>query len=178
MRGDGGKATRRLAVSAVISALGVVLLFLGSLIQVLDLSMAAIVSVLVVFAVIEIRGPYPFLIYTVTSVLALLLLPVKTPALIYALFAGYYPILKGVLEGHLSKPLAWALKVLVFCVGAAAAVLVAAKVLLVDLTWAFANWWIFLLLIPVFVIYDIALTRLISGYLNRWRTRFKFLNLH
>lgn len=165
-------------MSAVISALGVVLLFLGSLVQVLDLSMAAIVSIFVVFAVIEIRGPYPFLIYAVTSVLALLLLPVKTPALVYALFAGYYPIVKGLLEGHLGKPFAWALKILIFGVGAAGAVLVAAKVLLADLSWLFANWWVFLLLVPVFVLYDVALTRLISAYLNRWHTRFKFLNLH
>lgn len=165
-------------MSAVLSALGVVLLFLGSLIQVLDLSMAAIVSVFVVLAVIEIRGPYPFLIYAVTSVLALLLLPVKTPALIYALFAGYYPILKALLEGRLPAPLAWVLKILIFGVGAAAAVLVAAKVLMADLSWLFAHWWVFLLLVPVFVLYDVALTRLISAYVNRWRTRFKFLNLH
>ena len=43
--------------------------------------MAAIASLLVVFGVIEIGGKYPMLIYTVTSVLAILLLPVKTASL-------------------------------------------------------------------------------------------------
>ena len=177
MRGESQKTTRRLVVSAVIAALGVVLLLLGSLIEVLDLSMAAIASMLVVFAVIEIGGKYPFLIYAVTSVLSLLLLPVKTAALIYFVFAGYYPILKAVLEGRLPKIPAWVLKVLIFCVGVAAAVFAAEKIFLMDLSWLWANWWFFLLLVPVFVVYDIALTRLISAYINKWRSRFRFLNL-
>ena len=178
MRSKRGNATRRLAVSAVMAALGVVFLFLGSLVQVLDLSMAAIVSLFVVFAVIEIRGPYPFLIYAVTSALSLLLLPTKTPALVYVLFVGYYPMVKSVLEGHLPRAAAWVVKVLIFCAGAAAAVFVAGKILLMDLSWLFVNWWVFLLLVPIFLLYDIALTRLISGYVNRWHTRFKFLKLH
>ncbi len=165
-------------MSAVISALGVVLLMLGSLVQVLDLSMAAIVSLFVVFAVIEIRGPYPFLIYVVTSVLSLLLLPVKTPALVYAAFAGYYPILKCVLEGRLPRLWAWVLKTVIFCAGVAVAVLVAGWLLLMDLSWLLANWWVLLVSIPVFLLYDVGLTRLISAYLNRWHARFRFLNLH
>ena len=171
-------ATRRLAVSAVISALGVVLLFVGALFQVLDLSMAAIVSLFTVFAVIEIRGSYPFLIYAVTSVLSLLLLPVKTPALIYALFAGYYPILKCVFERQLGRVTAWLLKLITFSVGAAVAVFVAMKVLLVDVSLLLANWWVLLLSIPVFVLYDVGLTRLITAYLVKWRPRFGFLKLH
>ena len=172
-----GKTTRRLVVSALLSALGVVLLMLGSLVQVLDLSMAAIVSLFVVFAVIEIRGPYPWLIYIVTSVLSLLLLPIKTPALVYAAFAGYYPIFKSVLERRLRAPVAWVLKIVLFGIALAVAVVVAAKVLLMDLTWVLANWWIFALAVPVFVLYDVGLTRLICAYFDRLQDRFRFLKL-
>ena len=69
------KGTRALALSAVFSALGVVLLALGSLLQVLDLTMAVLASFLVILAVIELRGRYPYLIYAVTAVLGLLLCP-------------------------------------------------------------------------------------------------------
>lgn len=171
MRREEKKTTRRLTVSALLAALGVVLLLLGSFVQVLDLSMAAIASLLVVFAVIEIGGKYPMLIYAVTSVLSLLLLPVKTAALIYFVFAGYYPILKAVLEGRLTKPLAWLLKVVILCAAVALGLLGAGKLLLMDLSWIFANWWFLLCLLPVFVLYDIALTRLISAYLGKWRAR-------
>lgn len=177
MSREGKKVTRRLAVSAVLAALGVVLLLLGSLVQVLDLSMAAIASLLVVFAVIEIGGKYPILIYLVTSVLSLLLLPVKTAALIYFVFAGYYPILKAVLEGRLSKPVAWGLKAVIFCAAVTVGLFSAGKLFLMDLSWIFANWWFLLCLLPVFVLYDIALTRLISAYLGKWRARLRLPDL-
>ncbi len=86
--------TKALAFCAVLSALGVIILYLGSIIEVLDLSMAAISSLLCAITVIEIGGAYPYLVYVVTSVLSLLLLPQKFGAIIYALIAGYYPILK------------------------------------------------------------------------------------
>jgi len=177
MRGEGKKATRRLTASAILAALGVVLLLLGSFVQVLDLSMAAIASILVVFAVIEIGGKYPMLIYAVTSVLSLLLLPVKTAALIYFVFAGYYPILKAVLEGRLTKPVAWLLKVVIFGAAVAVGLFAAGKLFFMDLSWIFANWWFLLCLLPVFVLYDIALTRLISAYLGKWRDRLRLPDL-
>jgi hypothetical protein len=41
-----------------------------------------------------------------------------------------------------------------------------------------ATWYYFLLplLTPVFVVYDIALTRLVSAYMYKWRSRFRFLH--
>ena len=77
MRTESGRATRRLAVSAMLAALGVVLLWLGALVEVLDLSMAAIASMLAVFAVIEMSRRYAILVYAVTALLSLLLLPVR-----------------------------------------------------------------------------------------------------
>ena len=172
-----GAATRRLTVSAMLVALGVVLLGLGAMVEVLDLSMAVIVSILAVFAVIEMSRGYAVLIYAATSVLSLLLLPAKTPALIYAAFAGYYPILKAILEGKLPRALAWVVKTAIFCLGVGAVLLIGARVLIMDLSWVFANWWFLLLLPPVFLLYDFALTRLISAYLLKWRPRLRLPKL-
>lgn len=177
MRTESGRTTRRLAVSAMLAALSVVLLWIGSLVEVLDLSAAAIASMLVVFAVIEMSYRYGMLVFAVAAVLSLLLLPVKTPALIYAAFAGYYPVLKALLEGRLPRPIALCLKVLVFCAGVALALFVGGKVLLMDLTWLWANWWYLLLTVPVFLLYDFALTRLISAYLQKWRARLRLPKL-
>ena len=177
MRTKSGRATRRLTVSAMLAALGVVLLWLGAQVEVLDLSMAAIASMAVVFAVIEMDRRYAMLVYGVTAVLSLLLLPVKTPALIYAAFAGYYPVLKAVLEGKLPRGAAWCVKTISFCAGVAVALLVGAKVLLIDLTWLWANRWYLLLTLPVFLLYDVALTRLISAYLHKWRGRLRLPKL-
>ena len=107
-------STRYLAISAVLCALGVILLAVGALFQVLDLSMAVIASFAVILAVIELGGSYPFLIYLVTSVLSLLLVPVKTAPLAYVCFAGFYPMLKAVFERKLARLPCIIVKILVF----------------------------------------------------------------
>ena len=170
------KGTRALTVSAVLCALGVILLALGALLQVLDITMAALASFLVIFAVIELGGKYPFLIYAVTALLSMLLVPYKTAPLMYLCFAGYYPLLKAALEGHLPKIWEWVLKILAFNAALALTVFLAVKIFV-----AFtvpAVWYYYLLPVcsVVFVIYDIALTRVITAYLTRWRQRFRFLH--
>ena len=170
------KATRKLTAAAVLAALGVIFLALGSLVEVLDLSMAAIASLTVVFAVIELKGKYPVLVYFVTSLLAFLLLPGKTPALFYACFAGYYPMLKAVFEGRFSAPVSWLLKI--FCFFASTVLIVFLGVKLLFPQGLVLHTWYLLLLLPlalVFVLYDVALTRLITFYVVRLRARFRFL---
>ena len=112
MAGGVSGKTRNLVMGALLSAMGVALLFVGSAIEVLDLSMAAIASFLCIFAVIEMNRAYPYLIYAVTAVLSVVLMPYNMGAWIYALFFGYYPIIKEKLE-ILKKPVAWALKLVV-----------------------------------------------------------------
>ena len=91
---DTKNKTLRLAVCAILSALGVVLIYFGSLIEVLDMSAAVLASVGCIFAAIEFGGAYPWLIYAVTGVLSLILVPNPISALMYILFFGFYPIIK------------------------------------------------------------------------------------
>ena len=174
------KETGRLTAAAVLVALSVVLLGVGALVEVLDLSMAAIASLAVVFAVIELKGKYPYLVFFATSVLSLLLLPGKTPALFYALFAGYYPLLKLVFEKHFSRPVSWAFKLLSFALAALLVVFVSIKLFTVAPLPALPNPRLYvavgLVLALVFVIYDVALTRLITFYIWRLQRHFRFLH--
>ncbi len=170
------KGTRALTVSAVLCALGVILLALGSLFQVLDLTMAALASILVIFAVIELGGKYPFLIYAVTAVLSMLLVPYKTAALAYLCFAGYYPMLKALFERRLPRVWSWVLKVAVFNAGLALALFLAFKFFTAFEITAAWYYWLLPVCSVVFVVYDVALTRLITAYVFKWRSRFHFLH--
>lgn len=167
--------TKALALSALLCALGVILLYLGALIEVLDLSVAALASLLVMIAVIELGGWYPYLIYAVTSLLALLLLPAKFPAAIYLLLAGYYPILKAALEKRRRPRLAWLVKLLVFNAALTLVLLGATYLLTGDdaFLWSSAPMW-YALTNPTFVLFDIALTRLITVYRIKLRKRLGF----
>ena len=164
-----------ITLSAMLSALGVIIMAIGAFIEVLDLSTAVLASMLCIYAVIEIRGSYPWMIWLVTSLLALLLLPVKAPALIYALFAGFYPILKEKLE-KLSRILSWVLKLTVFHLSMLALALLMKLVFHTEIelgTYAWMPFLIYPLALVCFVVYDLALTRLITFYLFRLRKHFK-----
>ncbi|MBQ8818994.1 MAG: hypothetical protein IJZ83_10465 [Clostridia bacterium] len=157
----------------MLAAVGVILLYLGSMVELIDISMAVIASLLCVFAVIEYGKSAPWLVFGVTAVLSLLLLPQKTPALMYTLFFGYYPILKEKFE-KLNITLCWILKECVFNV-ALILILVSMKYLLFEsLNISFMLYVIAVVLCEVvFVVYDFALTRLISLYVYKLRNRFK-----
>lgn len=91
--------TKRLTVSALLCALGAVLLCAGRLFDgTMDLSMAALASLIAVWAAEELGGYYPWLIWLVTSVLALIIMPYNSAAWEYLLFAGVYPMLRVLLE--------------------------------------------------------------------------------
>ena len=160
----------------MLCALGVVILGLGALIEVLDITVAVIASLLTVYAVIEIGGAYPWLIWIVTSIVALLLLPLKTPVLFYTFLTGYYPILKQKIERRMARLPAWALKM---------GVLVISLVVIWAFMWLFAptlletsGGWIMIAATVIlgvfcFVLYDICLTRLITVYFVKLQKRFR-----
>ncbi len=167
--------TKRLTVCAMLSALGVVLLLLGSFIEVMDIAMAALASLLCIFAVIEYGGAAPWLVFSVTGVLSLVLLPNKTPAAMYVVFLGYYPIIKEKLE-KLKKPISWLLKEVIFNVALVALFLIVKFLLMPNIS---EPLWMYVALVVLsevaFVLYDIALTRLITFYIIKLRHRFKFM---
>lgn len=163
--------TRALTLCSIFSALGVIILYLGSLIEVIDLSMAVAASLLVVIAVIELGGIYPWLIYTVTSVLSILLLPNKFVALVYFAFAGFYPILKAQIE-RIKGIVCALIKLAVFnlCLFVMWTV---AKIFVVPFELIYGIVITVIILNLVFVLYDFALTRLITRYIYAWRKKLK-----
>lgn len=183
--------TKMLTASALLSALGVALMFLGAMIETLDLSMAAMASFFCLFAVLEIRGIYPWLIFAVTGILTIILMPYSMVGWFYLLFFGFYPIFKDKVE-RLKKPISWILKILAFNFALILGTVVAFYLFVGDvegknLIDAFGYVFgveklgslvaigVYLLANITFVVYDIALTRLIILYYFRIRKKLKFL---
>ena len=163
--------TRILALCSLFSALGVIILYMGALIEVIDLTMAVVASLLVILAVIEFGGAYPWLIYAVTSLLSFLLLPNKFVVLVYVAFAGFYPILKSMLE-RLKGIICALLKLGVFNV-CLIVMWGVSRLLVVPLDTEYGLAITAVILNAVFILYDFALTRLITSYLFIWRKKFK-----
>ncbi len=165
-----------LTVSAMLSALGVVLLAIGSVFETLDLSIAVIASIFVVYAVIELGGAYPWMVWLVTSIVSFLLLPIKSSVLFYIFLAGFYPILKEKIERRCPRVPAYLIK---------GSILVLACAAIWSVSYLFFPYLLdgnnslpyLILLIVVgvitFYLYDYALTMLISFYLKRLHNRLK-----
>lgn len=171
------KKTKVLVLCATLAALSVVLLSIGSFIEVLDLTAAMLASILTFVAVIEGGRVKAILTYAVTVILGFVLLPVKLPALIYAL-SGYYPVIKSIIERKSKRIVAIILKA-VFFNASLALFLLSVRFFVPNfelmpelklgriLTYAVT----FLLGNATFALYDILLTRVISLYLFKIRHR-------
>ena len=162
---------KKITLSAILSAMGVVLMYVGAVLELLDLAVPAAVSLLLIFALLELRGAYPYLIYAVTAVLALLLLPgAKTSAFVYALLMGPYPFVKYFAERR-TRRIAWVLKLLFLTAGLGVFWLLCAYVIMLPEAFEYLVLLLMAACIPVFILYDVTVTRLIVMYDRQWRRR-------
>lgn len=156
-------------------ALGTVIMSLGALFEVFDLATAALVSLFIVFAMIEIGMPYPWLMWICTSLATFLLFPAKTVWLMYLSFASF-PILKSYIE-KLPRPL-WILLKLLYL-----NIVLVALYFLVELIFGVPLvsdvWWMiilaYVLMSAAFLAYDRMITLAVRYYFDKLRDRIKGL---
>ena len=79
-------------------ALGSAIMVLGAVIEVLDLSVCALASMLVVFIYLEIGSYYPWLVWICTSLATALIYPGSIIWAEYLLVFGIYPLIKAYIE--------------------------------------------------------------------------------
>ncbi|MCL2773136.1 MAG: hypothetical protein FWD71_07275 [Oscillospiraceae bacterium] len=178
---------KKIALSAILSALGVIFLAIGSIINILDLSSAAIAGFVIVISVIEIQGKYPVLTYLVISIVSVLILPDKLPSVFFIFFAGFYPIFKAYIE-RFHYILAWVVKFSLFNIILAIMIwtvkFLSAKSFLPSLdNMTFFNYFkenfkfiVFVIANITFLLYDIAMTRIITLYIIKIRKLLKLKN--
>ncbi|MBP3666958.1 MAG: hypothetical protein J6K29_07900 [Clostridia bacterium] len=105
------RTTRRIAMCAVLCALSVVMLGLGALIEVIDITAAAVASLALLPILLCYGARYAWLSYAVTGVLGVLLMPQSLGAWMFAGLTGFYPIVKQRLD-RLPRVLSWLVKLL------------------------------------------------------------------
>lgn len=172
------KSVKKVALGGMIAALSIVLMMLTGLIPMAEFALPALAGVLFIVLVIEISPRWAFLVYIAVAILSLLLAPSKDSAVFFTTFLGWYPIVKSKLESIRKPVLEWVWKMLIFNfsigVGLAAAIFLFRlddyMGILQSSAWVLILGWIFLN--GVFVIYDIALTRLITAYIRWFRPKY------
>ena len=171
------KLTKKISFAAILSALSFLILLVGCVIDTVTLTAAAIASLCIVVAVIELGYTYSLLVYFSVSILAFLLLPVKDPLLYFAGFFGYYPIVKNLAE-KANKVLSYVIKGVAFSVAFVAIYFVGIKFFAPEVTIKPTIVFVaYLVLLIVFYLFDYALNKLTVSYINRLRKRMRIDDL-
>lgn len=165
-------------MGGIVAALSLVLMISVAVIPFLTYALPAAAGLLITFIVIEIDKKWAFGVYCTVAILGMLLVPDKEVAVMYLAFFGYYPILKAVTESKLGKITGWAVKILLFLASIVISYFLMIKFMGVTIDEIDEMG---IIAIPLllgmgtlaFILYDIALTRMITLYTIKWRKYFK-----
>ena len=165
------KKTKKMALSGVFTAVCVVLLAIGTLIDTLDLTAAALASFVIIAALIEFGKGYALGIYAAASVLAVVLLPNKTAGAIFLCFTGFYPILKVYLNKIKPKVVSYIVRMAVFNVFLTVLILFSTKVLGITDEFLTFGYLIYLIANITFIVYDLVIEKLSIVYCVKIRKK-------
>ena len=166
------RQTSRIALSGVIAALSVVVLFLTGFIPAATVALPAVAGCLLIAVVAETNVRWGLVVYAVVAVLSLLLVPDREAALLYIVFFGYYPSLYGALSRVHNRVLSWLLKFSVFNAAILIESVLAVFLLHIPVEEMLPFGWIsipilWILFNLVFVFYDLSMNGLIVMYIRR-----------
>ncbi len=168
--------TKKLALCAILSAIGVVVLVLAAVYPPLAPAFAAFAGLFGAVAVIHCGAFWALGVWIICGALGLLLSPAKGAAVLYLLFFGWYPVAKSGIERIGRLPLCWAVKLLTASAPIVGSYFVYYRLFVSAQSFA---WYVylglFLVMLAVFAAYDFAFSGLISFYLRRIRPHIRFL---
>ena len=115
--------SKKTAVCGIFAAAAITVMFFGTVIEVLDITSAAIASLFVFFVSVAYGYGSGIMLYAVISVLSTLLFTGKLTPLVF-LILGYYPIVKNYFQFRIkSQILKWIIKLSIFNFGFALLIL-------------------------------------------------------
>ena len=171
--------TFRIAFGGMVAALCIVLLLCTGLFPFATVALPAVAGVLMVPVVVELGVKWGYLVYIVVAAVSFFVTPEPSAMLMFVFFFGYYPVVKASIERIRKNMLEWALKFLIVNAALIVLFLLARSIfgleqILPDIKifgkFTFLVFW--LAVNAVFLIYDLALTRLIGGYIHWFKPKY------
>lgn len=167
------KSTRRIAVSGVLAALSVVIMYIASVTELLSLCGMLVSVFSVMFIYMEYGAGNAFTVYGVISVISLLIQPDKFTAVLFTVYVGYYPLLKAKLEGKFRRTTARILKLLSFNFVLVLLIALSKYVTAIEAEAPAIEISVFILANISFIMSDLLADRLKRLYLIKYRPRLK-----
>ena len=162
-------AAGKVAYPAILSALALILVYLGSIAPTGSWGIVAAAGLLPAAAVISVGLTAGFLCWAAAAVLAFLLAPDKLCALLFGVLFGLYPMVKALAERPRKKPLEYAVKLAFFNAAFTVVYLTMTAAVTASLPpmLSGSGWVLYGAANVVFLPYDYGFSRLISLYTAR-----------
>ena len=178
MKKSVNNSTFRIAFCGIVSALGLALMLLTSLVPVGTYAFPCFAGIFIAAVVIEYSWKWGLGVYAVVSALSLFLAGDKEAVIYFIALFGYYPVLKAVFEKHIkNKFVRCILKFAVFNIATVASFFAATFLLSISPD----EYTLFGVYMPLaflafgnifFLIYDYAVTVFVGQYVVRLRSKF------
>lgn len=175
--------SQKIAIGGLFSALSIVLMLLGAIIPAATFAAPALAGILIIPAVLELGVQTGVMLYITVGLLSFFIVPDKEMSLIFIFFLGFYPMAKAYIERLRHQFTQWISKLLlfntcvitmyllilvVFPIAAIVAEFEDSGTIFTAILLLFAN--------VTFVIYDLAIAKIIGLYCARLRP--KLLRMH
>lgn len=158
-------SSRRVAFTAVFTALSAAFLYLASVFPTGQLGILGVASLFGVASVVEYALPGGVFVWLGTSILGFILVPSKGLVWLYAVFFGPYPVVKLLAE-RMRRPVEWIIKVVFFNAALTVAIF-ALKFTMLNFSYMRAGTLLMYLLgNGVFILFDLAVSRAVRGYMT------------
>ncbi|MBE6053594.1 MAG: hypothetical protein E7212_06705 [Clostridium sartagoforme] len=156
---------KEITLSAVLTALTIVILYLNLLLPISTISILTLASLLIPVALIRGSMKSAILVYISSSIIGFFILPINI-ILLYVLFFGIYGIVKFYIEKINKLPLEVFIKIIFFNIVFFLSLFIFKSFVAIEIT-KLSDTLFWIVAQVVFLIFDYALTLLISFYLER-----------
>lgn len=175
------KSTKAVAFCGVLTALATVIMLLAGVLPTASYTLAALAGITTALVVLEFGSGRAVACFAAISAVSLLLVANKEPVMLFICLLGWYPIAKAQFERIASRVLEWTVKTGVFAAAVAAFYFIYKWLFFTQAEFEGAFWAKYglaltlLTALAAFVIYDIALSKLIMLYKYRFQQKVRNL---
>ena len=155
-----------LTLGGILISLSLVILYSSSILPISTLTILTLASCLIPICIIRSSVKTGFLVYIATTTLGFFIIPIDI-IIYYGLFFGIYGIFKYYIEKLQNLPFEIILKLITFNI-IFLIVFTILTSLLGNIVINLPLWVIWIIVQPVFLVFDYSLTLIISYYLNRF----------
>lgn len=161
--------SKNIAQSGIIIALTLIILYSSNLLPISTLSILTLASCLIPICILRTSIKNAILVYIACSILSFLIVPLNI-ALLYTLFFGIYGLIKAFIEKLNKRSLELVIKLCSFNILVVILYFISSSIL-TTLNIKMPLFIIWIISQAAFILYDYALTLIISYYLNKLHKR-------